>query len=148
MIPTRLKLMREPAGPPSLNAAPEPTSKPGPIMPVGESARPKLRQCQFGDKPPIAIICKCRDLSCRFNGALKGSFSLSASLRSVPSLNWRLSASASWVGVPYATALVSFLSVIVVCQCREYRCCSSQRERESIYPGPNLEELGRRKISA
>lgn len=33
MIPTKEKLINTPAGPPLLRALPEPTSKPGPIIP-------------------------------------------------------------------------------------------------------------------
>ena len=35
IIPTNAKLMRTPAGPPSLSAFPDPTSNPGPMIPRG-----------------------------------------------------------------------------------------------------------------
>jgi hypothetical protein len=34
IIPTSEKLIKTPAGPPSLNAFPEPTRRPGPMIPV------------------------------------------------------------------------------------------------------------------
>lgn len=51
MMPTKEKLMRVPAGPARCNALPEPTSRPGPMM------------------PPIAIIWMWRDLRRRCRGA-------------------------------------------------------------------------------
>ena len=119
MMPTSEKLIRAPAGPPSCSALPELTSNPGPMMPVekiSQRLQKKRTNCGrmwAGVVPPIAIICKCLDLSWRFNGAARGSFAISSSVRclSSPVPDPMLFAVSFLTGPLYVTA-VSPLSVI------------------------------------
>ena len=110
-MPTSEKLIKAPAGPPSCSALPELTSRPGPIMPDNTLVNTNYGQ-QRTNSPPIAIICRCLDLSCRFNGADIGSVAISSSDRFIS--DRKPFVVPSWTGPLYVMALTSVLSVILI----------------------------------